>query len=108
MSEAVVNNKTNDRIMDPQEEAMQTEEDHLESTGGDNFVGGVSDNSLNSTGIDTSVTNATNDSGASTASSDVEKLYETVSNVSRRQKGHFPVMVPGNCTIDTDMVSSSS
>lgn len=73
----------------------------LNSTGGDDIVGSASDKSLDSTQSGSGVSN---DSGASVNSSDIERLYETVSDISRRQKGHFPDMVPGNCLIDTDMV----
>ena len=89
----------NDKV----DESMSIEDgDTSFNSTGDKIVGAAGDASINSVATDA---NESGTSGVSTAGSDVEKLYETVSDISRRQKGYFPAMVPNDCTIDSDMVS---
>ena len=53
------------------------------------------------TGLGASGGNVSTSSGGS----DVDRLYETVSDISKRQRGQFPGMVPHSCVIDPHMVS---
>ena len=79
-------------------QCMQVEDSSLNvsdlSTGGSSSTG---DTGISGTGGDVSI---------SSGASDVERLYETVSDISKRQRGQFPGMVPHSCVIDPDMVSS--